>query len=310
MIVIISVIGGFAWYNTQLSPASEEKSEKTFLILKGQGVSSIAENLKAEGLIKNETAFKLYIKQQNLEDKLQAGSFKISPSMSSKEIAQNLQKGALEVWVTLLEGWRVEEMAQKLATDLDANSEEFATNSKEGYMFPDTYLLPKEISMKQIALMMRDNFDKKYTPELRAKIRAQGLTEDEGVILASIVEREARSQEVRTEVAGILLKRLNIDMGLNADATLQYMLGFQPKEKSWWKRNLSNADKLIDSPYNTYKYRGLPPAPICNPSLSSLKAVADANPKTPYLYYFHDDKGNTYYAKTLEEHNQNVARHR
>lgn len=110
-------------------------------------------------------------------------------------------------------------------------------------------------------------------------------------------------------VASILLKRLKIDMGLNADATIQYALGYQPEEKSWWKRHLTAADLKIDSPYNTYLYKGLPPTPICNPSLSSLTAVANADPKTPYLYYYHDSEGNSYYAKSLDEHNANVTNH-
>jgi UPF0755 protein len=127
--------------------------------------------------------------------------------------------------------------------------------------------------------------------------------------LASLVEREGRSPQVRTEIAGILLKRYNMGMKLDLDATLQYALGYQPQEKSWWKRHLTRDDKEIDSPYNTYTHRDLPPTPICNPSLSSLEAVANANPKTPYLYYYHDSKGNSYYAKTLEEHSNNVNNH-
>ena len=121
------------------------------------------------------------------------------------------------------------------------------------------------------------------------------------------MEREARSDQARTDVASILLKRFKIGMGLNADATIQYMLGYQKNEKSWWKRNLTKDDKKVDSPYNTYLYRGLPPAPICDPGLSSLTAVANADSDTPYLYYYHDSEGNSYYTKTLEEHNQNVA---
>ena len=96
-------------------------------------------------------------------------------------------------------------------------------------------------------------------------------------------------------------------MGINADATIQYALGYQKDEKSWWKRNLTHDDLKVISVYNTYIHQGLPAAPICNPSLSSLQAVADADPTTPYLYYYHDLKGNSYYGKTLEEHNQNVA---
>ena len=96
-------------------------------------------------------------------------------------------------------------------------------------------------------------------------------------------------------------------MGLNADATIQYILGYQPNEKSWWKRHLTRDDLKVPSPYNTYLYVGLPPTPICNPSLSSLTAVASADPSTPYLYYYHDSKGISHYGKTLDEHNQNVA---
>lgn len=305
LLLLLLVLGG--WWKMQLSPFSKSGIEKTFIIPKGQNISQVAEQLKKENLIRSTLAFKIYIRQQNLAGKIQAGTFKLSPSMSTPQIVKALVSGALEIWVTFPEGWRIEEMAQRIASDLDQNSEKFVVSSVEGFMFPDTYLFPKDISMEQVARIMRDNFNKKYSDELRAKIKSQGLTETEGVILASIVEREARSDKARTEVASILLKRLKINMGLNTDATLQYALGFQPSEKSWWKKQLTKEDKKIDSPFNTYLYRGLPPTPICNPGLSSLQAVADGNPKTPYLYYYHDYKGNSYYAKTLEEHNENVA---
>lgn len=174
-------------------------------------------------------------------------------------------------------------------------------------MFPDTYLFPKEATVEYIVDTLRKTFDTRFASDLRAKIRAQGLTEEQGVILASIVEREARSDQARQMVASILLKRFKIGMALNADATVQYALGFQKTDKSWWKRHLTYDDLKVDSAYNTYTHAGLPPAPIANPGLSSLKAVADADPETPYLYYYHDSKGVSHYAKTLEEHNENVA---
>jgi len=200
-------------------------------------------------------------------------------------------------------------MAERLNQQLNIEREEFIETSKEGYMFPDTYLFPKGATVEYITDTLKKTFDARFTEELRSKIQSLGLTEEEGVILASIVEREGRSDQVRTMVASILLKRFKIGMALNADATLQYALGYQKEEKSWWKRHLSREDKRIVSPYNTYLHAGLPPAPIANPGLSSIKAVANANPATPYLYYYHDSKGNSYYAKTLEEHNQNVANH-
>ena len=311
LIILLFVLffGASGWWNSNFSPVSSDESVKSFIIAKGQFVDEIVENLKKENLIKSPFFFKWHLKQSGLDSKLQEGTFKLSPSQSSKEIAETLTKAPNDAWITLLEGWRVEEMAEVLNGKLKIDNGEFIKQGKkyEGYLFPDTYLFPKEITVDGVIKVLRANFEKKYTEDLRKKIRAKGLTDDEGVILASIVEREGRSDKVRTEIAGILLKRLSIDMGLNVDAASQYALGFQKSEKSWWKRHLTSEDKKIESPYNTYKYRGLPPTPIANPSISSLEAVANADPKTPYLYYYHDSKGNSYYAKILEEHNENVA---
>ncbi len=316
LIVLATFLVGYLWWQNALGAVSSDKqslrsddlkSTKVLIIPKGEGISSIADQLKKENLIKSSLAFKIYAKLNNLSGKIQAGSFKLSPSMTLKEIAENMSKGTNDVWVTFIEGWRVEEDAEELAKYFGDNSEKFVTNSREGYMFPDTYLFPKEATMEFVASTLKNTFDQKYTPDLQAKIKALGLTPDEGVVLASIVEREARTDGVRTEVASILLKRFNIGMALDVDSTVQYALGYQPSEKSWWKKQITADDKKITSPYNTYQHVGLPPNPICNPSLSSLKAVANANPNTPYLYYYHDAQGNSYYAKTLEEHNQNVA---
>lgn len=304
-LLALLVIRGF--WNNRLGPVSSNQEFKIILIEKGKSLSGISDQLKNEGLIKSPLVFSLYVRQTGASSKLQAGRFKLSPSQSVQEILQTLQGSPAEKWITFLEGWRVEEMAQKLKSEFGIDEKEFLKFAKEGYMFPDTYLFAPDVTAEQVADKLKETFDIKFTDELRNKIKMQGLTEEEGVILASIVEREARSETARTEIASILLKRFKINMGLNADATLQYILGYQKEEKSFWKRHLTKEDKKVDSPYNTYLYRGLPPAPIANPSLSSLKAVANADPKTPYLYYYHDSKGNSHYAKTLEEHNLNVA---
>ncbi len=314
IILFILLIGllfltGKGWWEGQFSAVSSDKKETVFVVDKGAGIPQIADDLKKAGLIKSPFAFKFYTKQQNLDAKIQPGTFKLSPSMSVSTIATTLTNEPLDNWVTLLEGWRVEEMAEVLSEKFKVQSAKFIKASKEGYMFPDTYLFSQDVSVEQIVKRLRDNFEEKYSDDLRAKIKKLGLTENEGVILASIVEREARSDKVRTEVASILLKRFKIGMGLNADATVQYAIGYQKDEDSWWKRHLTKNDLQVKSPYNTYIHSGLPPTPICNPSLSSLKAVANADPSTPYLYYYHDSEGNSYYGKTLEEHNENVANH-
>ena len=312
IIALVIILLGFffianSFWNNQLAPVSGDQVTKKIIIAKGKSVKEIAAQLKKENLIRSEFAFGLYTRYQGLSNKLTAGTFILSSSMSAPEIVKILSGKPSENWVTLIEGWRIEEMADKLNQELGIEVERFLKVAKEGYMFPDTYLFSQDVTAEQVAKRLRDTFDERFSDDLKSKIKSRGLTEDEGVILASIVEREARSDKAREEVASILLKRFKIDMGLNADATLQYALGYQKDEKGWWKRHLTKEDKKIDSPYNTYIYRGLPPTPIANPSSSSLTAVANADPSIPYLYYYHDSKGNSHYAKTLEEHNQNVA---
>lgn len=305
LLIPLFVLNG--WWKGQLASVSGDTNTQKIVIEKGKSVSDIATKLRKENLIRSEFAFKIYTRQSS--QTLAAGTFEISPSMSIPDIVKVLSGAPNEAWVTLIEGWRIDEMAERLKGQLSINDEKFIKLAKEGYMFPDTYLFSKDITEEQIIKTLQNNFDNKYSPDLKAKIKSKGLSEKEGVILASIVEREARSDEARIMVASILLKRLNIGMGLNADATLQYALGYQNNEKSWWKRNLTKEDKKVDSPYNSYIHRGLPPTPICNPGLASLSALGNADPSTPYLYYYHDSKGVSYYAKTLDEHNENVANH-
>ena len=141
---------------------------------------------------------------------------------------------------------------------------------------------------------------------MREDAKKTGLTWNEVITLASIVEREGRSDEDRPVIAGILLKRLKADWPLQADATLQYVLGYQAFEKSWWKKSLTATDKTVQSPYNTYRNPGLPPAPISNPGLASIKAVVYSK-ESDYWFYLHDNDGRIHYARTLEDHNSNIA---
>lgn len=298
-------------YWNHLISAPDPNSSQTidFVIDEGQSLSDIAENLQNAGLIRSPKAFIQIAKTSGLASRVKAGNFRLSPSMDATSILKELTVGTAGKTVTLVEGWRVEQMADRLQQQLGVKREDFIKVAKEGYMFPDTYAFNSNMSAKDIATTMQDNFQKKYNADLRRKIKQQGLTLDEGVILASLVEREGRSDEVRTNIAGILLKRLKIGMPLNVDATIQYALGYQSGEKGWWKRRLTFDDLKVESSYNTYTNSGLPPGPICSPGFSSLNAVANADSTTPYLYYYHDSQGNSYYSKTLEEHNINVANH-
>lgn len=312
MFILIVIAAGLrSYYLYLLSPVNSSNLAKTtFLIQPGESTLQIARRLEAKKLIRSANAFTILARRESNLGHIQAGEFTLSPSMSGEEIFSNLRLGMADKRVTLVEGWRIEEMADKLNKELKITNEDFIKVAKEGYMFPDTYSFTSKMTASEAAQIMKENFKGKYDTSIQAKIQKLGLTSEQGVILASIVEREARSDEPRRMVASILLKRFKIGMALNADATVQYILGFQPAEKSWWKRHLTHNDLKVDSPYNTYLHAGLPPTPISNPGLSSLQAVASADPSTPYLYYYHDSQGQSHYARTLEEHNDNIAAYR
>ena len=155
--------------------------------------------------------------------------------------------------------------------------------------------------------LLKANFDKRYA-QLAEKISLRGLTQKEAVILASMIEREAYGSTDSAIIAGILLKRLELGWTLDVDATVQYALGYQESEGTWWKRDLTSADLNVSSPYNTRRKQGLPPGPIASPGSVALGAVAEPQ-STDYLYYLHDQDGIARYAKTLAEHNANVAKY-
>jgi UPF0755 protein len=279
-----------------------------FTVKRGEGVRSITSRLSENRLIRSPTAFYMLVKIIGIERNIQAGDFRLARSMDALTLARELTHGVNDVWVTIPEGWRKEEIATKVAKELDIPEQEFLKYAKEGYMFPDTYMISREASAAGIAEILLSNFNKKIPQQFRDDGRKTGLTFPEIITLASIVEREGRSDEDRPMIAGILLNRLRGDWPLQVDATLQYALGYQPREKTWWKKSLFDDDKGIESPYNTYKNKGLPPGPIASPGLSAMKAVI--YPKaSEYWFYLHDGKGIAHYGKTAEEHEVNISKY-
>lgn len=309
LVVILVVAGSFVWWTDATSAVDvHDTAPIKFSINKGDGARAIAANLASDRLIRSPTAFFLLIKYLGIEHNLQAGDFRINRSMDTTLIAKTLTHGISDVWMTMVEGWRIEEIANKLAKETDIPETEFLKVAKEGYMFPDTYLIPPDATAGAIAKIFLDNFNAKVTPKMREEAKKQKLTLQQVVTLASIVEREGVNAQDRPVIAGILLKRLEADWPLQIDATLQYSLGYQASEKSWWKKYLTDADRSVKSPYNTYANTGLPPGPICNPGIASITAVIYPT-TSEYWYYIHDPKGVAHYAKTVEEHNANVAKY-
>ena len=311
-IFIVVALGGVAalwWSNGTSAVNPADTATKKFEVRPGAGVKEIAGNLISQGLIKDAQLFYIVVKVYGLENKIQAGEFYLSPSMSSVEIARALQFGSEDIIVTITEGKRAQEIADILAKNLPTYDDSWRgiLNMNEGYLFPDTYAFTKDATIEEVVSKMRGNFEKKYSsiPNLnRTK-----LSQEQIVILASMIEREARHDEDRPMVASVLLNRLEINMALQIDATVQYALGYNDAEQTWWKKGITLADLDIKSPYNTYEYPGLPPGPIANPGLEALTAVV--NPaNTDFIYYISDPKtGQNIYAKDLKGHHANIKKY-
>lgn len=314
--IVALLLGSFfIWLRLATAPVDpKEASATVFVIPPGQALDVIGHRLKEAGLIRSSIAFKLVVLKNGLARKIQAGDFRLKSSMSTTTVAEELTHGTLDIWVTLLEGWRREEMAVELAQEFANRELEFdiaefinASKGQEGYLFPDTYLIPRTASGSAIVELLRDTFDKKVDLTLNQS----GLTSTQTVILASIIEREVRTDKDRPLVAGILQKRLEAGWPLQADATIQYAVGSRSCEATdttckWWEPNLTRDHITEASPYNTYANVGLPPTPIANPGLGSIKAAL--NPQnSSYWFYISDLQGNIRYAETIEEHNQNIA---
>lgn len=313
ILLVVMVIGGYKWYQYYIaSPVDSQAQVKNFVVEEGETPTDVAVRLESDKIVRSSKVFLNTYMQQQDDVVLQPGVYKVSGAMTPQQLVDAFRESSADLKVTLLEGWRVEQMAQKLEAEMGIPQADFLKLAKEGYMFPDTYFFNEDTTVDQLVSTLQNTFDKKVTPDLKEKMRAQGLTDQQAVILASLVEREGRSEKVRQEVASIMLKRMKMGMKLDIDATVRYAMDTtlykaNPKLGGWWGAITQEDYSAVKSPYNTYLNNSLPPAPICNPSLASFKAVANADPSTPYVYYYHDSKGNSYYAKTLEEHERNHA---
>ncbi len=307
-----------------VSPRDPNGAQLTFHIEQNETVDSIAQRLQNQGLINSASAFRDYLVYMGLDTGIQAGDYDLSPALSIVDIAHRLQDATPEdVTFVVLPGWRMEEIAASLPTSgLSATPDEFLAAaastdhfdflqdaaSTEGFFFPDTYILPRVTDAGQLVDAMRRDFALHLTNDLRDSFVRHGLSVYQAVTLASIVQREAVHEQEQPIIASVFYNRLNSGMNLGSDPTVQYALGYNALQGSWWTNPLSAQDLQFDSLYNTYIYSGLPPGPIANPGLSALRAVAF--PADTQYYFFRarcDDSGYHVFAETFEQHLQNAC---
>jgi len=308
--------------------------EKVFEVRKGETLAEVARDLDKEKIIRSSTAFNLLVRFFYGDQNIKAGLYYFERPLGLIEIANRLATGKNDLGLNAIiiregqnlrdigfifenkgifqaeEIWEIAgfpavdyEIAKDLSPLKDFSSHFSALSDKpsyvglEGYLFPDTYFFPPSVSPEQVIRAMLENFENKLTLELRQTINNLGKSIFEVITIASIIEREASDPEDRKIISGILWKRAEAGMALQADATLNYLTGKKSSE-------LTAEDLAIDSPYNTYKYSGLPLGPIANPGLDSIRAAIYPE-NSPYWYYLHDRDGQPHYAKTFEEHKEN-----
>ncbi len=358
LIVIVSgLAGGYVWVNRTVvdffGPPSENLShaqrllfplelffnreklstrqaqitgEQYFEVGHGESVSMVCLRLEQAELISDAEMLRIYLIYTGLDRHLQSGLFILDKSMSPIQIAAELMDAApRNAVVTILPGWRIEEVAVNVANSgLAIEAQSFigaAYNppahyfnvlpidnapSLEGFLFPGSYELAREANLEALFVMILTQFSSNVDQALLEGFSRQGLSIYEAVSLASIIQREAVVEDEKPLIASVFLNRLTVGMRLETDPTVQYALGFDPDTNSWWKSPLFLNDLTVSSPYNTYSVHGLPPTPISNPDLGSLRAVAFPA-ETPY-YFFRaacDGSGRHNFAITFEEHLEN-----
>jgi len=308
----------FRYYDSiNSAPDPENTDEISFLIKQGESVEKIGENLEEENLIKSAWAFYWYIRLNDLDENMISGRFMLNPSMTTKQVTEIISDPSKsEAILTIQEGLRIKDIDKKLTESelIEAGAFIQATENFngyeyyyflpeetpiEGYLFPDTYFLnagdfkPDEVIYKAL-----DNFEVKIQDVIQ-QIANSGRSFEDIIKMASIIEKEVISQEDKSTVSGILWKRIDSGWRLDADATLLYT-----KDNN----KITTADLEADSPYNSRKVQGLPPTPICNPSLSSIQAAISPT-SSNYWFYLSTPEGKTIFATSNEEHNTNKAKY-
>jgi UPF0755 protein len=328
LVIFLSVVflvgtflgASFVWDAFLRSP-SPTASEVTLVVTSGESVGEISHSLKRAGLIPSRLGFQFYVKLTRVEHRFQPGEFILTTGMnyaslvaalvtfSSDEVAITFPEGltneqmAARIDSTFGQGWGEEWLASLPDKTLRTTYSFLPQESLEGYLFPDTYRVSRSGFPEDLTYKLLTNFGEKLSSELRAEISRQGRTIHEAIVLASIVEKEVAADTDRAMVADIFWRRLEVGLALQADSTVHFIVG-----NDGGSAYTSDAERAVDSLYNTYKYRGLPPGPICNPGLSAIEAViypAENN----YWYFLTDPEGGVHYATTNDGQNENKARY-
>jgi UPF0755 protein len=320
VLAVCAAAGGWFYFNIDRPYKGYDTPEQFVEIPPGSGSATIARRLTDAGVIQDVSRFRIALWVTGSGRRLQAGEYKFDRPMSPREVVDKIARG--DVFVTPLtfrEGLTIRQMAAVYESKGFGDAREFvaaasrgelvqeidpAAKDLEGYLFPDTYTLPRRATAEQLVGRMVAGFRKALTADIVDAARARGLSVRQLVTLASIVEKETGHKDERPLVAAVYSNRLRVGMGLQCDPTVIYAL----ERAGRYDGNLTREDLQFDSPYNTYRYAGLPPGPIAAPGRASLAAAASPA-AVPYLYFVSKNDGSHAFAETLEQHNRNVQQY-
>ncbi|MHC1784543.1 MAG: endolytic transglycosylase MltG [Anaerolineaceae bacterium] len=310
-----------------LIPPDPGGGQVNFTIESGDSPAIVAQKLHQAGLLTDQTSFWAFLVYSGLDSHLQAGDYLLSPSANAVETARKISDAnQTTLKFGFLAGMRAEEIGSLLEkSGLPVDAGQFLSwvhhpppeiisaglegiTTLEGFLFPDVYELDRSTSTHALLQTMLANFEAHLTPEMRQAYANHGLSLQQAVILAAMVQKEAVVEEEQPLIASVFLNRIEAGMKFESDPTVQYAIGYDPETNTWWKNPLTLEDLKIDSPYNSYLYSGFPTGPISNPGLPALQAVAFPA-ETPY-YYFRarcDGSGRHTFANSLDEHIQNAC---
>lgn len=290
-----------------LIPTSFSDTQIRFVIPIDMKQEQIAQKLKSEHFIRSERVFRIIVTFLGFPGTIEPGAYLLSRRMNIFTLSDTLLHKPFQKWLTVTPGNRNEQIAEKLTNTFrwdDQKVQEFLNNAEEGFMFPETYLIPVADSPKDVAKRMITTFNERFGEQMFADMTAQNIRLITAVRIASLIERESGRDEDKKLIAGIIWNRLLKGMKLQIDAAAQYYTG---STGNWWPI-VKPEDLRVDNPYNTYKIDGLPPTPICNPSLASLQATVYPD-ETDCFYYLHDANKQIHCARTFEEHKENIKKY-
>ena len=318
-VVIVAAAGAAVWLllGAEKPYKGYEGGEQFVEIPPGAGSAVIGRRLTESGVVRDTVSFRVALARSGQAKRLQAGEYRFDHPMSAREVIDKLARGDVFLRpITFPEGLTLRQMAQIYERDGGGSRADFmkaAANASlirdldpgapdlEGYLFPNTYALPRKATADQLVQRMVTAFRDALSPEIVQRATTRGLSVRQLITLASLVEKETARPEERPIVAAVYTNRLRIGMGMQCDPTVIYALERAGK----YTGNLTRDDLQFDSPYNTYRYAGLPPGPIANPGRASIDA-ASAPEDVPYLYFVSRNDGSHVFSETLDEHNRNV----